>query len=255
MELAGLFPWLPSLFLHFVRVGAFFVGQPMFGVQSASKTLRLILMVSLGAIFFWVNGMPIVPVSGLGDYGLLVAREALIGFALGFCIRLMTSTLKTAGEILSHEMGFAMAQVVDPATGKSSPVISMLFETVALLLIFELNIHHHVLLSFATVFEVLPVGSSFDMGPVHERLTKGVSDSIELGIRYALPVLGVMVLLTAVLVMLARAVQNINLMEFSFGLRILLALLASIYFLTAGVPFLELIFETFAEHARNLFVV
>ena len=150
MELAGLFPWLPSLFLHFVRVGAFFVGQPMFGVQSASKTLRLILMVSLGAIFFWVNGMPIVPVSGLGDYGLLVAREALIGFALGFCIRLMTSTLKTAGEILSHEMGFAMAQVVDPATGKSSPVISMLFETVALLLIFELNIHHHVLLSFAT---------------------------------------------------------------------------------------------------------
>ena len=33
---AGLAVWLPSLFLHFVRVGAFFVGQPMFGVARES---------------------------------------------------------------------------------------------------------------------------------------------------------------------------------------------------------------------------
>ncbi len=251
--ITGLAIWLPSLFLHFVRVGAFFVGQPLFGIQSESKMLRVILMVSLGSIFFWVNGAPIVEVSSITAYGLLVAREALIGFGIGLATKLMTAALATAGEILSHEMGFAMAQIVDPATGRSSPVISQLFETSALLLMFELNVHHDVLYAVGYVYEILPVGSGFDIAPVTQRLASMVSDSLTFGMRYAIPVLGVMVLLTAVLVMLARAVQNINLLEFTFGLRILLALLSSVYFLTEGTPFLEHMFGDLIGKTRMLF--
>ena len=57
----------------------------------------------------------------------------------------------------------------------------------------------------------------------------------------------------AALVMLARAVPNINLLEFAFPLRIMLALTASIYFLTAGTPFLERMFEALLEQTRLLF--
>jgi len=237
-----------------VRVGAFFVGQPLFGIRNDSRMLRIVLMVSLGSTFFWANGAPIVEASSFTELGLLSAREALIGLAIGLCVRLMTSTMSTAGEILSHEMGFAMARVVDPATGRSSPVVSQFFQTVAFLLIFELNIHHHVILTFASIYEVLPVGHGFSIDPVHARMTSMIADSIEFGMRYAMPVIGVMVLLTAVLVMLARAVPNINLLEFTFGLRILLALLASIYFLTAGAPFLQRVFEHILENTRQLFV-
>ena len=70
-----------------------------------------------------------------------------------------------------------------------------------------------------------------------------VARAIDFGLQYAIPIFGVMILLTVTLVVLARAVQNINLMEFSFGLRILLAFVASIYFLVEGAPFLEHVFE------------
>lgn len=253
LDIAALTPWLASAFLHFVRIGAFFIGQPMFGVQRDSKTLRLVLMVSLGSLFFMANGMPAVHADGLGDYAALVVREMLIGLALGFTLRLFTSAMSTAGEILGHEMGFSMARIADPATGRSAPVISQLFETIAFLLVFELDIHHHVLLTFSQVYEILPVGSGFDPEPVARRLTALVGDTIQFGMRFALPVLGVMILLTASLVMLARAIPNINLLEFAFGVRILLSLLAASYFLTAGVPMLEGWFEYVLEKARLLF--
>jgi flagellar biosynthetic protein FliR len=253
LELAVLVPWLPSVVLHMVRVGAFFVGQPMFGVTGDSRMVRLVLMVALGGLFFCANGMPIVRVTSVIELGFLAAREATIGLALGFAVRLMTATMSTAGEMISQEMGFQMAQIVDPVTGRSSPVVSQLFEAVALLLIFELDIHHRVLQMFGALFDVLPVAAGFSIEAVHAHLRDMVTASIVLGARYAMPVLGVMTLLTAVLIMLARAVPNINLLEFSFGVRILLALLASVWFLTAGTPFLESMFETILEHARHLF--
>lgn len=251
--LVGASAWFPSLLLFLVRIGAFVVGQPLFGLQGESRMARLVIATALGGMFFAAAGAPLVVVEGPAQFALLVAREALIGFALGLGVRLLTAAMTTAGEILSHEMGFAMATIVDPATGRTSPVISNLFETVAFLLMFELDVHHLVLRAVGATYESLPVGSGFDPAPVAERLSQMVSLALDYGMRYAVPVIGVMILLTAVLVMLARAVQNINLMEFSFGLRILLALLASAYFLTTGTPFLESMFEDLAVRAGTLF--
>ena len=70
---------------------------------------------------------------------------------------------------------------------------------------------------------------------------------------YALPVLGVMLLLTSVLVMLARAVQHINLLEFTFGVRILLALFSSAYFFSEGAPFLVQAFAEMIAEAAKMF--
>ena len=53
--------------------------------------------------------------------------------------------------------------------------------------------------------------------------------------------------------MLSRAVPNINLMEFSYGARILLAVLTAAYFLGEGMPFLVEIFETLLGRAKVLF--
>ena len=65
-----------------------------------------------------------------------------------------------------------------------------------------------------------------------------MATSISLALQYAFPVVGVMIVLTVGLVILGRAVPAINLMEFGFGIRIVLALLASAWFLAEGTPFL-----------------
>jgi flagellar biosynthetic protein FliR len=184
---------------------------------------------------------------------LLAVREAVVGACAGYAVSLLTSALVTAGEIVSNEMGFSIAQVMDPLTGKSTPVASSLFEVMGYLLLFGTSLHHEVLRVLGASYEMVPVGKGFDFGVVHERLCVLVAAATEYGLHYAVPILAVMSLLTAALVILARAVPNLNLMEFSWGLRILLALVAASWFLSEGRPFLLDMFADLLQRAQLLF--
>lgn len=244
---------LPGIVLHFVRAGAFFVALPMFGTQSDSRMLRLILAITLATMFWWTGAKEVTLHGGLLQLGVLAAQESLIGFAAGYAVSLLTAAVATGGELISHEMGFTMAQVVNPETGKQSAVFAELLEACAYLLIFALDLHHAALHVLGAAYEALPVGHAFDAAAVYERLREMVAATLQYGVRYALPVLGTMLLLTAGFVILARAVPNINLMEFSFAARILLALLGAIWFLAEGTPFLRAMFDTMLHGAGQLF--
>ncbi len=255
MDLQGLTIYLPALLLHFVRAGAFFVAMPLFGIQRDSRMLRLILAISMGTIFWWVGDKIVLVDGGFPELMVMGLREAVIGLAAGFALGLMTTALLSAGEIISHEMGFSLAKTINPETGHSSSVISQLLQVIGALLIFQLNIHHEVIRVLGLSYETLRVGEPFDIKPIFLVLTTLIGKSMVIATEYALPVLGVMLLLTSVLVMLARAVQHINLLEFTFGVRILLALFSSAFFLVEGTPFLIQAFAEMIAEARKMFPV
>ena len=252
--------------LHFVRASAFFMALQFFGSQGDSKMFRLILTLSLGSIIWWVdddklmedlvagmNGIEVLRSGTWVSLAVMTATDAIVGFGAGFAASMLTHAMAVAGEIISHDMGFAMSQVMDPITGRSHAVMSQFFQTLAILLVFALNIHHGFILVLAKTYEWVPVGHGFNIEPVFLRLTELVSYALATAMEYAFPIMGILVLLTAVLVMLARAVQNINLLEFSFGLRIGLGIFASIYFLDEGMPFLEAIANSIVEKSHDLF--
>lgn len=256
LGIGGLHAALAALFLHFVRAGTFLAVMPLFGRQRDTLMLRIVLAVALGTVFWWV-GDRAVPVEGGGLVVLLVmaVREALIGLALGFGVYLLLTVVVAAGEILSHEMGFAMSRTMDPDSGADTTVVSQLLQVFAFLLVLQLDLHHDALRILSGTYSALPVGRPFDFAPIAAGLGELTGDALELAVHYALPVLGVMVLVTAVLVMLARAVPHINLLEFSFGLRILIALLAAIWFLVDGLPFLDEAFRFLLEGTAAVFGV
>ncbi len=255
MDLALITPHLAAILLYFVRVGAFFAGLQFFGAQSDSKMLRLVLIISIASMLWWTGGQPALDLSG-GIPALVVRAlvEAVIGLAAGFVISLLAAAMGVAGEMISHDMGFMMSLVMDPVTGRASPVLSQFFQSVVVLLVFATDLHHEFLRVLVVGFEVLPVGGGFNIDPVFERMTALVSDSIEMGTHYAIPIMGVLVVLTAMLVLLGRAIPNINLLEFAFGARILLGIFAASYFIGEGAPFLRLIAARILSGARVLFV-
>ena len=259
-------PYLPSLLLHFVRAGAFFMALGVFGRQGESKMFRLILSLSLAAILWWVDddkllkdvvadkdGLQVLQSGSWLSLAVMTSVDAVVGFAAGFAVGLITQAMAVAGEILSHDMGFAMSRVMDPITGRASPVMSQFFQSLVMLLILTTNLHHGFIRVLAKSYEYIPVGHGFNIEPVFHRLNGLVSYALASAMHYAFPIMGVLVLLTAVLVMLARAVPNINLMEFSFGLRIALAMFASIFFLAEGMPFLKLFAESVLNAGLELF--
>lgn len=254
-------PWLldsllthvPSFVLHVLRASAFVFFLPGLGQGADARWLRMVLGVSLGAIFWWLGTRSLVLTGGLPHLIGLAMGEVLIGSAIGFAVQLVSAILSVAGEIVAQEMGFTMSQVLDPLSGASTQVVSQFLNLFAMLTMFALDLHHDFLRALASAFAAVPVGSAFDLGLVHERLGVLVPYALEAGVRYAMPVLAVMLVATATLTVLSRAVPNINLMEFSFGGRILVALAMGMLLVSEGMEPLLDSFRAIVSGASRLF--
>lgn len=255
MDLALFEGWVTSLLLHIVRTGAFMAVVPLFGQQRDSAMLRLVLGVALGAVFWWTGPQTLELRPGLLPLAVAAILEGFVGLALGFALSLLLAVLTSAGEVISAEMGFAMARAMNPESGADATVVSQLFQVLGFLLLLQLNLHHEALRVLEQTYEAIPVGQPFDIAPIWAGIRILLSQSLVLSLQYAIPVLGVMVLLTSTLVLLSRAVPHINLMEFGFGIRVMLALLASAWFLAEGAPFLSHAFAGLLAQTRDMFPV
>ena len=244
-----------SLFLHIARVGAFMAVVPLFGRQMDSMILRLVLAISLGGVFWWVGDQRVPTPTGMFELGVMAIRECIVGIALGFALSTMTSLLVSAGEIISSEMGFSMARTMNPESGTDATVVSQLLQVVGFLMILQLNLHHEALRVLEQTFHSCKVGEPFAFEPIWAGLNVLVAGSVQLALQYAFPILGTMLLLSVAMVLLGRAVPAINMQEFGFALRVLLALGAMAYFLVEGAPFLVNTFESVLDGAREMFPV
>ena len=244
-----------SLFLHVVRVGAFMSVLPLFGQQRDSIMLRLVLSTSLGAVFWWVGDQRIETPTYVIELGVMALREVLVGISLGFALSTMTSLLVSAGEIISSEMGFSLARAINPETGVSATVVSQLLQTLGFLMILQLNLHHEALRVIGHTFHSCQVGQPFEFAPIWAGILALVSGSVQLAVQYTFPILGTMLLVSVGMVLLSRAVPAINLMDFGFALRVLIAIAGLALFLGEGAPFLAQAFASILERAEAMFPV
>ena len=242
-----------SFLLHVTRVAAFFAVVPLFGRQLDSLILRLVLAISLGAVFWWVGDQSIAAPGGLIALAVMAVREVVVGIALGFALSTLTSMLVSAGEIISSEMGFSLARTMNPESGTDATVVSQLLQVVGFLMILQFDLHHEALRVLEHTFSVCRVGQPFAIEPIWLGLQALIGGSVVLAVQYAFPVMGLMLLLSVAMVLIGRAVPAINLMEFGFALRVLLALGAMAWFLVSGAPFLIKTFHALLDGAMSMF--
>ncbi len=246
--------WMTSFLLHLVRAGAFFTVVPLFGRQTDSLMMRLVLTIALGGIFWWVGDQRVTAADSLLVLGVMASRELLIGIALGFALSTMMSLLTSAGELISSEMGFSMARAIDPESGIDGAVLSQLLQVLGFLLVLQFDLHHEALRVLEETFRSCPVGQPFDIEPIWNGIRTLVTGSIVLAVQYAMPVIGLMLLLSTGMVLLGRAVPAINLQEFGFALRVLLALGVMPVLLGQGAPFLVQTFRSILDGAAAMFI-
>jgi flagellar biosynthesis protein FliR len=242
-----------AFLLHVVRTGAFFAVVPLFGRTADTFALRLVLAVALGGVFWWVGEQRVDAPAGVLALGVMAVREGVIGIALGFALATLTSLLIGAGEIVSAEMGFSMARTMNPESGVDATVVSQLLQVLGFLLILQFDLHHDALRVLQQTWRACPVGEPFAIEPIWEGLRLLVAGSVALALQYAFPVLGTMLLLSVGMVLLGRAVPAINLMDFGFALRVLVALGALTLFVGEGAPFLVQTFRAVLDGAAAMF--
>ena len=150
-----LVPSLTAYLLILTRITAFFVTVPLFSYRSIPATQRIIFGALLAWMLVYTIDVPDMEIDG--TYLLLVMKEAMIGLFIGIIAFIVMSAIQIAGGFIDFQMGFAIANVIDPQTGAQSPLLGQFFNSLAILLLLALNGHHMLLDGIFYSYQFMPM--------------------------------------------------------------------------------------------------
>ncbi|KIL47732.1 flagellar biosynthetic protein FliR [Jeotgalibacillus campisalis] len=231
-----LYPRLTILLLLLARVSAFFVVMPLFSHRTIPPMHRLGFALILSWMMYYT--IDVEPFEINGDYILLIIKEAVVGLFIGLIAYIVLSAIQIAGGFIDFQMGFAMANVIDPQTGAQSPLMGQYLYTIALLLLLYLDGHHLILDGIFYSYQFVPIDQvsiGFDNPAAPEFVIKAFAAAFIIAFQIAAPVIATLFLVDVALGIVARTSPQFNIFVIGFPIKITVAFI--ILIITMGVTF------------------
>src|SRR5579885_1612668 len=131
---------LETFFLIWMRISTMLLIMPVFGTQQIPAQVRVAL--SLIVSFVIYPTVPqIAPLADLDSLAVALITQLVIGILFGFVTQLVFMGVQFAGEIIDVQIGFAVANVINPATQQQVTIIGELQLAIATLIFLITNSH------------------------------------------------------------------------------------------------------------------
>lgn len=246
-------PQFPAFLLIMVRVTTFFITMPIFSHRSLPAMHRIGLAFFLAWIMYYTIDAPVLEIDA--TYYLLIIKEALVGLFIGFVAYMILSAIQVAGGFIDFQMGFAMANVIDPQTGVQSPLMGQYLYTLALLFLLSTDGHHLLLDGIFYSYQFIPLDGAFipfDNENLLEYVVKAFSQSFVIALQMSLPVVGSVFLVDVALGILARTVPQLNVFVVGIPVKIVAGFLVLFVVLGMMMHVVSRLFEFLLITMRNL---
>jgi len=244
-------PYLPNALLIFCRITSFFVVAPVFSSRNVPAPFKIGLAFFVTWILFAAVGMNEQPVTMDSLYALTVIREILVGLLLGFLAYLFFTAVQVAGSFTDMQMGFGMANVIDPMTGTSTPLLGNLKYMVATLLFLTFNGHHHLLQAIMDSYQWIPLQNELFTklysGEISEFLLQSFTKMFSLAFQLAAPLVVSLFLADVGLGILAKTAPQFNVFVIGLPLKILIGFLILLLMIPSYGPFFRDLFAKMFE--------
>jgi len=237
--------WMHFL-LILTRCSALVALLPFFGSANIPDTVKAGLSMAL-AVFLHpiVKIDPALFPTGLDSFMVLAFGELMVGAILGFAVRLLFTAVQIMGHLAGFQMGFSVANVLDPMGGEQVSVIGQFCYIIAILVFFTVGGHHWFFSSVADSFAIVPPGQFAFSRILFDQLTTMTADMFELSLKLGAPVIGVLLAADVAMGVLAKTVPQMNILIVGMPLKIglglfFLALTMGFMIVTMGASFTDL---------------
>ena len=251
-----LVPKISVLLLIFVRVSAFFVTIPLFSYKTIPSQLKIVLAFVLSWMMYYTFSIEAFTING--DYLLLVLKEAIVGLVLGLVVYIVFSAVQIAGGFIDFQMGFAMANIVDPQTGAQSPLMGQFFNFLLLLVFLSINGHHLVLDGIFYSYQFMPMDQFFPkFGDAEsiEYIMKLFVAVFAVAFQMSAPIVATLFLVTLALGITGKTVPQLNIFVVGFPIKIAVGFILLMTMMGVMVEVMEKVIEMGIIGMRNLMIV
>jgi len=216
-------PVLLGFLLTLVRISGVFIFIPIPGASGSVAPARVLL--SLGITIALFSHWPTVTAAPtVGAFTTWILMEAALGVGIGLAVAFVMEAFNVGAQILGMQAGYAFASMVDPNTQADSTVLVVLAQLAGGLLFFAMGFDHQVIRLLARSMETHPAGAfTLSRGAGEQILLMG-STIFSTGLRLAMPMIAVLVMLDICLALLGRVNTQLQLLHLSFPIKMIVAL-------------------------------
>lgn len=251
-----LLPKISILLLILARVSAFFMSAPLFSHRAVPVQLKIALSLVLAWMMYYTFSIEAFPIDGF--YLLLVLKEVIIGLMLGLIVFIVFTVVQIAGGFVDFQMGFAMANVLDPQTGAQSPLMGQFFNLLLLLVFLSINGHHLLLDGIFYSYQYLPMEQFFprvDSEQYVEFVMKLFVAVFAISFQMSAPIVATLFLVTLALGITGKTVPQLNIFVVGFPIKIAVGFIVLIVTMAVLVGVMESVIEMAVLALRSLMTV
>ncbi len=239
--------------LVLLRTGSMVTTMPFLGSANIPMICKAGLALSMAVLIHPAAqvGTAAYP-TDLWGFAPLIVGELMIGTILGFTVRLLLTAVQIMGQLAGFQMGFAVANVLDPMGGGQVSVLAQLCYLMAMLVMFAVGGHLVFFEAMADSLRLVPPG--------HFTLTRALYDQVldlsgqmfMLALRMGLPVIGALLFTQVGMGILAKTVPQMNILMVGFPITITVGLVFMTITLLVMLPVLSHIFGGLGTLLTNL---
>jgi flagellar biosynthetic protein FliR len=246
--------WLLSVLLASIRVGAVFLFSPIFAITGAPLHFRVLFVLGLSLLL--VTGLHLTPANAPISLSQLIqytSYELVIGLSLAFGVFAAFGSFLLGGRILDFQMGFGVANLIDPATNTQTAMMGVVLNMIAVMVFFMVNGHHLLLRGLAYSFEKVPIGQSLTNLNV-DAIVSQFGYMFVYAVMAVAPALFAILLLDVGLAVMARTMPQVNIFFVSIPLKIFVGLTITALSMRYMWPLMEKVFGSIFQYWENMLV-
>ena len=240
-----------GVILIFLRVAAIVFSAPVLDTATIPVVFKAGLAFAVSILL-----LPVVDaVVSVRDLSLMafvigIFSEIAIGVTIGLSVKLLFTGIQLAGQIIGYQMGFAVANVMDPATSAQIPILAQFYNLTAMLVFLSINAHHMFFSALVDSYTILPPLSIHISPQLVGMMMQLATNMFVVAIKVGAPLIAVMLMVSVALGLVARTVPQMNIFIVAMPMKIVIGLV----FMVIVSPYLTAyLIDLFSSYQVTLF--
>jgi flagellar biosynthetic protein FliR len=237
-----------AFLLVLARVAGLVAFLPLPAFRALPGLVRVVFCLALAFALF--PAWPALPnaVPSIGTLAVWGVCEAGFGLAAGLAVAFLVEGMQMGMQIVGLQAGYGYATMIDPASEADASVLQVMMMLVTGLLLFASGLDRELLRVLAASFERFPAGAWTLTANSLDGVLRLSGGMLTIGLRLALPVTALLLLIDIALALLGRMQQQLQLITLAFPAK----MLAAIALLAVMAPMIPRVFSNAAARTLSI---
>ena len=150
-----------------------------------------------------------------------IVKEMLVGLIISFTTKIFFQIYPFMGALLSMQGGISMSTVMDPTSGTQSTTLGRLYNLGFTAIFLMTGGYHWLIYTLVDSFNQIPLNQGIFRPEMTQTLVETIASYLEIGLKLALPVIAVILIIDFAMGILARTVPQMNMFVIGIPLKML----------------------------------